>query len=730
MAIIQLFTESAHEGLMSYRTTPFDIASAITDESVQISEDLCGETGFPHGDETYHAYRIVLTSNGVRDHMDSYPASPEQTQFPINNYSISEYTPGDANCIWTKIHNGSLQPPAPKPSDYDLHYRDKYWVSYEVNSQTPYFENASATWDSSKDYYTAPTQQGWLFWCGNDNFFGVSHFWSGSYIYGVGEYQGENFGFFRNSNGVDLFPRINGIGGQRIIDPNTTYMPACSEAWSPARSTADSKMGAFFIDCVYNGESMAGIIAIVYNDDSTVARAEGFIISSGFFAMDYNRYYAPPEATPEFGFGAHALPGRNVNQGPERYVYGNTYDLGLSGAGSAPGSIGLKLVCSTMPVLNAYLGQYISDATPTTPGASWFVDAAQILGNINSSVVDVFKLPFGTASQGTAMNQFQIGGDTMTGGPMYYQFPQQEVIDCGAITLPEEEGSYLDYAPYTKISIYIPFCGEFDLPTNSIMGGSIELYYLCDRLTGGCMAYVFSYDRNGREKLLGVFNGNMKLSVPLSTSAANLQPLANAVSTMAKTAMTVAGMAGFANRLGSPAFNPPAPAQSLHQTIGDKIPANFFNPMSSAAAPIGSADLTLGSKIGGAVSGALGYGLAAAPYVGAGIVGAGIGATIAGKAAGELGTAPVQLETIVGALGANAGWAGPAIPFIRIVKTVCKEPRLYLKDTGKPSNVSNQVSEIESGKIIQLDNFCLDGLTGTQKEKEVIYKILTSGFYK
>ena len=716
MALIQLFTDSAHEGLMSYRTTSFDIASALEDESCSIS--AMNQGGFPHGDDTYYFYSIDLTANGVRDHMDSYPETPERSQFPLSPYTTTGYTPGTSSSVWTIAHNGSMMPPAPKPRDYDLHWRDKYWTYRLVNNAHPYYTTAPETWDSSLTIYTPPEKQGWTFWTGNDNFFGMCHYYEGTYIYGVGEYQGEVVKIFQTADGSDMFPRVNGINGEHIIDNVTGRHIEVSTSWSPPQAEYDSTIGAFFIDCEYNGEPCVGIVAVLYASDGTVQRASGFICSGSFFAMDYNRYYAPPEATPEFGFGAHALPGRNVNQGPERYVYGNTYDLGLSGAGSAPGSIGLKLVCSTMPVLNAYLGQYISDATPTTPGASWFVDAASILGNINSSVIDVFKLPFATASYGTAMNQFQIGGQAMNGGPMYYQFPQQEVIDCGAITLPEEEGSYLDYAPYTKISIYIPFCGEFDLPTNSIMGGSIELYYLCDRLTGGCMAYVFSYDRFGREKLLGVFNGNMKLSVPLSTSAANLQPLGNAVATMAKTIAVATGAVGALGKLGA------------FQTPMDTVNRYTEGATEAMQSPIGFQDFSRGSQamiIGEAIGKSA---LSAIPYVGAAGAGALAGFTAGGKEAAALGTAPVQLETIVGALGSNAGWAGPAIPFIRIVKTVCKEPRLYLKDTGKPSNVSNQVSEIESGKIIQLDNFNLDGLSGTQKEKEAIYKILTSGFYK
>lgn len=724
MALIQLFTESAHEGLMSYRTTAFDIASAITDESCSIS--AMTPEGFPHGEDTYYFYSIDLTATGVRDHMDSYPESPERSQFPIGPYSTTGYTPGGSGSEWAIAHNGSLTPPTPKPRDYDLHWRDKYWEHRLVNNTHSYYTTAPSTWDSSLTIYTPPEKQAWTFWTGNDNFFGMCHYYEGTYIYGVGEYQGEVIKIFQTADGSDMFPRVNGINGTPIIDPLTGRHIEVSTSWSPPLSEYDSTMGAFFIDCEYNGEPCAGIVAVLYASDGTVQRASGFICSASFFAMDYNRYYAPPEATPEFGFGAHALPGRNVNQGPERYVYGNTYDLGLSGAGSAPGSIGLKLVCSTMPVLNAYLGQYISDVIDSAPAGGLFTDVSQVLGNINSSVIDVFKVPFATAASGTALNQFQIGGTAYDGGPVYYQFPQQEVIDCGAITLPEEEGSYLDYAPYTKISIYIPFCGEFDLPTNSIMGGSIELYYLCDRLTGGCIAYVFSYDRNGREKLLGVFNGNMKLSVPLSTSAANLQPLGNALGSLVKTSMAVAGASKFTQFL-------PDSAQHIYQPIsGGKLNREIGNLVynnQGMSLDVINQGISRATELQGAIPWINAAAAAESAAVGAGI-GAALSTFTAMPEASKLNAAPTQLETIVGSIGSNSGWAGPAIPFIRIVKTVCKEPTLYLKNTGKPSNVSAQVSDIEAGKIIQLDNFCLDGLSGTQKEKEAIYKILTTGFYK
>lgn len=71
-------------------------------------------------------------------------------------------------------------------------------------------------------------------------------------------------------------------------------------------------------------------------------------------------------------------------------------------------------------------------------------------------------------------------------------------VDCGSITLNEYFGNALDYSPYTKVSIYLPYVGVRNLDIDYVMGSSINVkYYIeCITGTGVCFVYV-ARDKNG-----------------------------------------------------------------------------------------------------------------------------------------------------------------------------------------------------------------------------------------
>lgn len=95
---------------------------------------------------------------------------------------------------------------------------------------------------------------------------------------------------------------------------------------------------------------------------------------------------------------------------------------------------------------------------------------------------------------------------------------QFATIDCGTITVPEISENCLDYIPYTKLSLYLPFIGIVELDTNEFMSGSISVKYKVDVYTGTCLAEVKctrSRDLpNGT--ILYTFSGNCSQQLPLT----------------------------------------------------------------------------------------------------------------------------------------------------------------------------------------------------------------------
>ena len=88
-------------------------------------------------------------------------------------------------------------------------------------------------------------------------------------------------------------------------------------------------------------------------------------------------------------------------------------------------------------------------------------------------------------------------------------------IDCGSIKVNRYFANVLDYAPYTKLQVYLPFVGIVDLDTNEIMGGTLNIKYRIDVLTGSCLARL-RITRGDYNAELYNFAGNCAVQLPIS----------------------------------------------------------------------------------------------------------------------------------------------------------------------------------------------------------------------
>lgn len=122
---------------------------------------------------------------------------------------------------------------------------------------------------------------------------------------------------------------------------------------------------------------------------------------------------------------------------------------------------------------------------------------------------------------------------------------QYERFSLGTFTIPEYFGSFMDFAPYTNIRLYLPFAGEYELDPSVVVGCTMTLYCFIDYLSGNIVYNLDVVDEEtGLSSTIYTFNGNCSYDIPLTYQDYNgkISSYANAILGIATTAL--AGAAG------------------------------------------------------------------------------------------------------------------------------------------------------------------------------------------
>lgn len=104
-------------------------------------------------------------------------------------------------------------------------------------------------------------------------------------------------------------------------------------------------------------------------------------------------------------------------------------------------------------------------------------------------------------------------GNIPTDINMTYASSQYVEVDCGTLNVNEYWGAYLDYEPFTKAEIYLPYIGTHAISVDDIMNKEVHVKYHIDILSGACAAYVKCGD-----SVLYTFIGQCASSIPISGS--------------------------------------------------------------------------------------------------------------------------------------------------------------------------------------------------------------------
>lgn len=86
------------------------------------------------------------------------------------------------------------------------------------------------------------------------------------------------------------------------------------------------------------------------------------------------------------------------------------------------------------------------------------------------------------------------------------------LYDIGTVTVKPYYNSFLDYTPYTTLSIFLPFCGIHELDCKLLMGKSLNVKYAVDVVCGTCKALLYV---EGVE--LYSFDGQIGIDIPIAS---------------------------------------------------------------------------------------------------------------------------------------------------------------------------------------------------------------------
>ena len=142
-------------------------------------------------------------------------------------------------------------------------------------------------------------------------------------------------------------------------------------------------------------------------------------------------------------------------------------------------------------------------------GSSVFDEFSLINNNPIENIISCKAIPYNISgtTQEITLGNVKTG---VNGEKINQNFSKQTI---GTVTINEHYKSFLDYAPYTNVIIYLPYIGFKELDTSLVMGKTLKIEYTLDVITGGCLAQIYV----GKIRLYE-FTGNIGVDISITAS--------------------------------------------------------------------------------------------------------------------------------------------------------------------------------------------------------------------
>ena len=133
----------------------------------------------------------------------------------------------------------------------------------------------------------------------------------------------------------------------------------------------------------------------------------------------------------------------------------------------------------------------------------------KIMADPMDAILGLAIVPVVVPSAGTSN---VVVGNIDTGVALTKASSQFVEVDCGTINVDEKWKAYLDYSPYTRCSIFLPYIGSQELDIDLIQKTTIGVKYHIDILSGACVAFI-----TVGGSVIMEFSGQCSVSIPVTS---------------------------------------------------------------------------------------------------------------------------------------------------------------------------------------------------------------------
>ena len=379
-------------------------------------------------DSNLQFYYLNSSVGGVRPSVKPYYVNPnDEHEYYQTETNIPMFFDDDREGIRNWVLNGDrsseiepITPPSPTKTNFKLWIKGLDAPTYKLNWHNEELENNSYDFSNSKIYIKV----------GKQNSDGVFHFSFKEVDYNDGSIKFTWYDIDEVAETNLLFPWIN-------LEVYASYIDDSGEENKSKVCTVDLRKKAPNFDSMYqnvvNGDDGSSITIVNYDDDP-----DGY-------DDDDDDYHDPSD---------------NEDNTPD-----DSTDISVSGE-----------VCKTFKIDQIELkklSQFL--------WSSGFFDNILLVNNSPIENIISLKALIGTVATAGISQTLTLGNVATTANAI----PCNEsiTINVGSITLPRKYNNFLDFEPYTKVQIYLPFYGCAMLDSSLVIGRTITIKYIIDVIT-------------------------------------------------------------------------------------------------------------------------------------------------------------------------------------------------------------------------------------------------------